>query len=185
MAGVVVPSPASGVGACGWGRRGRAVVPVEKGRCGSRAREHYGSGECQSRDRAGGDRAPPLCGREMQSVNVACRQLSHHGVRVLVAPSGPGYEREPRRRAIGSPGLPSQPAHRSRCAVAGDQLSRTFARLSESVPPVSGSHAAGNRLLPASSDSLVMTLAGYVRRRAASCLAVVGVEPGERCHGEP
>ena len=80
--------------------------------------------------------------------------------RGLLVLSGPGYEREPRRRAIGSPGLPSQSAHRSRYAVAGDQLSRTFARLSESVPPVSGSHAAGNRLLPTSSAYLVMMLAG-------------------------
>lgn len=40
---------------------------------------------------------------------------------------------------------------------------------------MSGSHAAGYRLLPASSDSLVMTLAGVVHRRAASCLAVVEV----------
>lgn len=96
-------------------------------------------------------------------------------VRGLLVLSGPGYEREPRRRAIGSPGLPSQSAHRSRCAVTGDQLSRHFARLSESWPPVSGSHAAGCRLLPTSSDSLVMTLAGVVHRRAASCLAVVGV----------
>lgn len=91
--------------------------------------------------------------------------------------SGPGYEREPRRRAIGSPGLPSQSAHRSRCAVTGDQLSPHFARLSESWAPVSGSHAAGCRLLPTSSDSLVMTLAGVVHRRAASCLGSSWVEP--------
>lgn len=36
-------------------------------------------------------------------------QRHAHSKRVLLALSGPGYEREPRRRAVGSPGLPSQP----------------------------------------------------------------------------